>query len=65
MKIEITEGELALCIGALELGAKELREGLAASERLNLPMPGGMMELAVQMDGLRVRLLAFGQIEPR
>lgn len=61
MKIEVTDDELALCIGALELGAKELREGLAASGRLNMPMPDGMIELAAQMESLKARLLADGQ----
>lgn len=61
MKIEISEGELGLCIGALELGARELREGLKASDNLKIPMPHGVVEMVDQMVDLRNKLLAFGQ----
>lgn len=39
MKIEMDESELGLCIGALELGAKDLREGREAADRLKMSFP--------------------------
>lgn len=61
MKIDISESELGLCIGALELGVKELREGQEASERLKMSLPTGFTEIADRMDSLRTKLLAHGQ----
>ncbi len=58
MRIELTDAEIGLCIGAAELAAKELREGHAASERLKMPLPPTVLELAGQMDELRKKLLA-------
>jgi hypothetical protein len=57
MKIEITEGEIGLCIGALEFGVKSLREGKEASDRMKMPMPDGVMELVDQMAELRTKLM--------
>lgn len=59
--MDLTDGELALCIAALEYAAGELREGNAASKRLNMPIPPMVMEMAKEMDTLRSKLLGEPQ----
>ena len=56
MSTELTVEEVALCIASLEYAAKELREGDAASKRLNLAMPSMVTELADEMDRLSTKL---------
>ena len=53
--INLSDEETALCIGCLELGVKELREGQAAAGRLGMPLPNAE-EVAAEMNALAVKL---------
>lgn len=59
LKIELSGPEFALCIGALELGVKELREGEVAAQKLNMPLPDLLSQVADQMEALKGRLLTI------
>ena len=61
MTVDLSDAELALCIGALEHAAKDFREGAVASERLGYGNQDGLTQYAGRMDALKSKLLAHGQ----
>lgn len=58
MKLKMSERDVAICVAALENCAKNLREGVLASQRLGLVRQDFMLEKsASEMDDLKSRLL--------